>query len=131
MEDIQQMIDRHEAFKEKWLKINEQDIFDRICLQDEMEAKAIELTSKYLLEKEAIENEYDFRFLEMKAKVWDDWKKLYTDKVAESMVAPEFQKRKEDQILLKATIDALRSKASKIEPLTNAVKIFMKKDFSM
>lgn len=131
MEDIQQMIDRHEAFKEKWLKINEQDIFDRICLQDEMEAKAIELTSKYLLEKEAIENEYDFRFLEMKAKVWDDWKKLYTDKVAESMIAPEFQKRKEDQILLKATIDALRSKASKIEPLTNAVKIFMKKDFSM
>lgn len=47
------------------------------------------------------------------------------------MVAPEFQKRKEDQILLKATIDALRSKASKIEPLTNAVKIFMKKDFSI
>lgn len=131
MEDIQQMIDKHEAFKSKWLKMNEQDIFDWICLQDEMEAKAIELTSKYLLEKEAIENEYDFRFLEMKAKVWDDWKKLYTDKVAESMVAPEFQKRKEDQILLKATIDALRSKASKIEPLTNAVKIFMKKDFSI
>lgn len=49
--------------------MNEQDIFDWICLQDEMEAKAIELTSKYLLEKEAIENEYDFRFLEMKAKV--------------------------------------------------------------
>jgi hypothetical protein len=49
--EINEMLEKYEAFKNKGLALNEQDMLDWLHLQDEMEDKIIELKSKYLEEK--------------------------------------------------------------------------------
>ena len=128
MKEVEEMIKKFEEFKLKWMKINESDIFDWICLQDNMDDKVIELSSQYYLEKEAIEWDTDSKFLELSSMKTEDWKKMYTDSQSKAMVDQGLRERREKQILLKATIDRLRAKSSKIPDLTNAVKLYLKKD---
>ena len=53
--EVEAMIQKHEEFKMKWLRLNEQDLFDWVALWEEMECKAIELKS--LFEEEKAEND--------------------------------------------------------------------------
>jgi hypothetical protein len=55
---ITDLLDRYEAFKLKGLQINEQDMFEFLKLQDEMDDKVVELKSKY--SEDQIEYDRDY-----------------------------------------------------------------------
>ena len=63
---ITNLLDRYEAFKLKWLQINEQDMFDFLKLQDEMEDKVVELRSSYAEDELLFDRDYWLRLVELK-----------------------------------------------------------------
>ena len=56
--NIQEIIEKYEAFKEKGLKINEEDMFERLKLQDTIQDQVIEFKSEYLEEKLVFDRDY-------------------------------------------------------------------------
>ena len=131
MKNIQDLLNRFEEFKKKWLKLNEQDIHDWLSLNDDINDAVIELESKFLEEDNLLDRDIALRLIELKEEKWDDWKKLYTDATAKAICDNEFFDRKIDLIVMKETYKKLMKKSELIEPYTNAVKFYLKRDFSI
>ena len=129
--DIQNLLDRFEAFKLKWLQLNEQDIHDWLSLKDDINDTVIELESKFLEWDALYDRDYWLRLVELKEKKDIEWKKRYTDATAKAICDNEFFDRKIDLIVMKETYKKLMKKSELIEPYTNAVKFYLKRDFSM
>ena len=129
--NIQNLIDRFEAFKLKWLKLNEQDIHDWISLRDEMNDTIIELESKYLEWDAVYDKDYWLRLVELKEEKDKEWKKKYTDATAKAICDKEFLDKKIELIVIKETYKRLLKKSELIEPYTNVVKLYLRKDFSI
>lgn len=129
--DIQNLLDRFEAFKLKWLQLNEQDIHDWLSLKDDINDTVIELESKFLEWDALYDRDYWLRLVELKEKKDLEWKKRYTDATAKAICDNEFFDRKIDLIVMKETYKKLMKKSELIEPYTNAVKFYLKRDFSM
>ena len=129
--EVEAMIQKHEEFKMKWLRLNEQDLFDWVALWEEMECKAIELKS--LFEEEKAENDVKKweRLIELKLML--DWngKKIHTDSTADAHIKKEFKQRESEISIHKLQANQLLAKATKVENYINIVKIRMKKDFTM
>lgn len=128
---IQEILDKYEAFKLKWLQINEQDMFDFLKLQDIIQDKVIEIKSKYLEDKLIFDRDYWLRLIELKDIKWADWKKLYTDSTAKAKVDVEFFDRELVLITAKATYEMLTNKQWNIVEYINVIKLAMRKDFSI
>ena len=128
---IQEIIDKYESFKKKWLKLNEQDMFDWLELQDTIQDQVIEFKSEYLEEKLEFDRDYWLRLIELKEIKDADWKKKYTDTTAKAVVDDEFFQRELDLITKKATYEMLMNKASNIVEYINVIKLSFKKDFSI
>lgn len=128
---IQEIIDKYESFKKKWLKLNEQDMFDWLELQDMIQDQVIEFKSEYLEEKLEFDRDYWLRLIELKEIKDADWKKKYTDSTAKAVVDDEFFQRELDLITKKATYEMLMNKASNIVEYINVIKLSMKKDFTI
>ena len=128
---ITNLLDRYEAFKLKWLQINEQDMFDFLKLQDEMEDKVVELRSSYAEDELLFDRDYWLRLVELKWIKDLDWKKRYTDATAKALCDNEFYKKELDLIVKKATYENLQNKAKKIVEYINIVKLSLRKDFSI
>lgn len=128
---IQEIIDKYEAFKEKGLKINEEDMFERLKLQDTIQDQVIEFKSEYLEEKLVFDRDYWLKLIELKELKDKDWKKVYTDTTAKAFVDNEFFQRELELITKKATYEMLTNKANSITEYVNVIKIAMKKDFSI
>lgn len=128
---IQEIIDKYESFKKKWLKLNEQDMFDWLELQDTIQDQVIEFKSEYLEEKLEFDRDYWLRLIELKEIKDADWKKKYTDTTAKAVVDDEFFQRELDLITKKATYEMLMNKANNIVEYINVIKLSMKKDFSI
>lgn len=128
---ITNLLDRYEAFKLKWLQINEQDMFDFLKLQDEIDDKIIELKSKYAEEQVLFDRDYWLRLVELKAMKDLDWKKRYTDATAKAICDDEFYEKELDLTVMKATYENLINKSKKIVEYINVVKIYLRKDFSI
>lgn len=45
--EVDELISKHEKFKAKWLKLTDQDMFDRVALWENMKDKITELKSTY------------------------------------------------------------------------------------
>ena len=101
MKNIQELLDRFEAFKKKWLQLNEQDIYDWLSLYDDINDTIIELESKYLEEDALMDKDKWLRLIELKEKVWEDGKKSYTDAIAKAQVDVEMYDRRIKQIYVK------------------------------
>lgn len=129
--DIQNLLDRFEAFKLKWLQLNEQDIHDWLSLKDDINDTVIELESKFLEWDALYDRDYWLRLVELKEKKDLEWKKRYTDATAKAICDNEFFDRKIDLIVMKETYKKLMKKSELIEPYTNAVKFYLRRDFSM
>ena len=129
--NIQEIIDKYESFKKKWLKLNEQDMFDWLALQDVIQDQVIEFKSEYLEEKLIFDRDYWLRLVELKEIKDADWKKKYTDATAKAVVDDEFFQRELDLITKKATYEMLMNKANNIVEYINVIKLSMKKDFSI
>lgn len=128
---ITNLLDRYEAFKLKWLQINEQDMFDFLKLQDEMEDKVVELRSSYAEDELLFDRDYWLRLVELKWIKDLDWKKRYTDATAKALCDNEFYEKELDLIVKKATYENLQNKAKKIVEYINIVKLSLRKDFSI
>ena len=128
---IQEIIDKYESFKKKWLKLNEQDMFDWLELQDMIQDQVIEFKSEYLEEKLEFDRDYWLRLIELKEIKDADWKKKYTDSTAKAVVDDEFFQRELDLITKKATYEMLTNKANSIVEYINVIKLSVKKDFSI
>ena len=128
---IQEIIDKYESFKKKWLKLNEQDMFDWLELQDMIQDQVIEFKSEYLEEKLEFDRDYWLRLIQLKEIKDADWKKKYTDSTAKAVVDDEFFQRELDLITKKATYEMLMNKANNIVEYINVIKLSMKKDFSI
>lgn len=128
---IQEIIEKYEAFKEKGLKINEEDMFERLKLQDTIQDQVIEFKSEYLEEKLVFDRDYWLKLIELKEMKDKDWKKVYTDTTAKAFVDNEFFQRELELITKKATYEMLTNKANSITEYVNVIKIAMKKDFSI
>lgn len=128
---LQEIIDKYESFKKKWLKLNEQDMFDWLALQDVIQDQVIEFKSEYLEEKLIFDRDYWLRLVELKEIKDADWKKKYTDATAKAVVDDEFFQRELDLITKKATYEMLTNKANNIVEYINVIKLSVKKDFSI
>lgn len=128
---LQEIIDKYESFKLKWLKLNEQDMFDRLELQDIIQDKVIEIKSKYLEDKLVFDRDYWLRLVELKDIKDQQWKKLYTDTTAKAVVDNEFFERELALIAAKATYENLMNKANNVVEYINVIKLAMKKDFTI
>lgn len=128
---ITNLLDRYEAFKLKWLQINEQDMFDFLKLQDEMEDKVVELRSSYANDELIFDRDYWLRLVELKWIKDAEWKKKYTDATAKAICDNEFFEKELDLIVKKATYENLQNKAKKIVEYINIVKLSLRKDFSI
>ena len=128
---ITNLLDRYEAFKLKWLQLNEQDMFDWLALQDEMEFKVIELKSIYAEDELTYDRDYWLRVAELKQIKDSDGKKRYTDVTAKAIADNEFYDRELKMIVEKATYENLQNKAKKIVEYINVVKLALRKDFSI
>ena len=129
--NVQEIIDKYESFKLKWLKLNEQDMFDRLELQDVIQDKVIEFKSEYLEEKLKFDRDYWLKLIELKDQKDKDWKKIFTDATAKAMCDNEFYERERSLITAKETYEMLYNKASNIIEYINVIKLAMKKDFSI
>jgi len=129
--NLQELLDKYEAFKLKWLQLNEQDMFDRLALQDSMEDMVVNLRSSYAEEQLVFDRDYWLRLVELKWVKDLDGKKRYTDATAKAICDNEFFEKELDLIVKKATYENLQNKAKKIVEYINIVKIALKKDFSI
>lgn len=129
--NIQELLDKYEAFKLKGLQINEQDMFDFLSLQDKMEDAVVQLRSEYAEEELVFDRDYWLRLVELKWIKDLDWKKRYTDATAKAICDNEFFEKELDLIVKKATYENLQNKAKKIVEYINIVKIALRKDFSI
>lgn len=129
--EIQEMLDKYEAFKLKWLQLNEQDMFDWLDLQDRMEDKVVELRSSYAEEELIFDRDYWLRLVELKWIKDLDWKKRYTVDEAKAICDNEFYERELDLIVKKASYENLINKSKKIVEYINIVKLALRKDFSI
>jgi len=128
---ITNLLDRYEAFKLKWLQLNEDDMFNFLKLQDEMEDKVVELRSSYANDELVFDRDYWLRLVELKAIKDSEWKKKYTDSTAKAICDNEFFEKELDLIVKKATYENLQNKAKKIVDYINIVKLALRKDFTI
>jgi len=128
---ISNLLERYEAFKLKWLQINEQDMFDFLKLQDEIDDKVIELKSKYLEEDLTFKRDYGIKLNEIKSKKDFEGKKMFTDTMAKWICDAEFFDRELDLIVIKCTFENLANKSKKVVEYINVVKLALRKDFSI
>lgn len=128
---IQEILDQYESFKLKWLKLNEQDMYDFLALQDTIQDKIIELKSAYLEDKLVFDRDYWLKLVELKEQKDKDWKKLFTDTTAKAICDKEFFERELALIQAKATYEMLINKASTIIEYINVIKLAFKKDFTI
>lgn len=128
--DVQKLLDKHEAFKVKWLKLSDDDLFDWIGLQDEMISVVSNMKWEYLENKLQIDKDKAIRSLEMKADVDDKWK-APTDKWIEAVLKQEFFDKDLKQNVLKCSYELLTQKLQTITEFVNIVKMNKKWNFSI
>ena len=129
--NIQEILDKYESFKKKWLKLNENDLYEWLELQDIIQDKAIEMKSKYLEDKLTFDRDYWLRLIELKDIKDSAWKKLYTDSTAKARADYEFYDKELALITAKATYEMLINKANNIVEYINVIKLAVRKDFSI
>ena len=128
---INQMIQRHENFKQKGLMLTNEDLFDRMCLQDEMITVSSNLKSAYAEKKLYMEAEKWQRRIELKLELDDNWKKMYTDATAESKINNEYLDEDIEQSVRKSQYELLYNKAMTITEFINIVKLNNKALFTI
>lgn len=128
--NIQALLDKHEAFKLKWLQLSDDDLFQWIWLQDTMITEVSNMKSEYLENKLKIEKDKSIRTLEMKADIDEKWK-APTDKWIEAVLKQEFFERDLNQNVLKTSYELLSQKLATITEFVNIVKMNKKGNFSI
>jgi len=118
MRTIEQMLEQHEMFKEIWVGMWVETIFEWLKLKEEMERKAWELRSEYAENKIRLDKDKAIRYSEMK-----NIPEKITDKAVDSLIKKEFMEKEINQNALKTQSDLLLDTAKNIELYTNTIKL--------
>lgn len=111
--------------------LTNEDLFDRMCLQDEMITVSSNLKSAYAEKKLYMEAEKWQRRIELKLELDDNWKKMYTDATAESKINNEYLDEDIEQSVRKSQYELLYNKAMTITEFINIVKLNNKALFTI
>jgi len=118
MRTIEQMLEQHEMFKEIWVGMWVETIFEWLKLKEEMERKAWELRSEYAENKIRLDKDKAIRYSEIK-----NIPEKITDKAVDSLIKKEFMEKEINQNALKTQSDLLLDTAKNIELYTNTIKL--------
>lgn len=130
-EKIEQLIARHENFKQKGLMLTNDDLFNRMCLQDEMITLSSNLKAEYAEKKIKLDVEKWERLIELKLELDENWKKMYTDSTANWKIDTEYRDEDIEQSVRKVQYELLYSKAQTITEFINIVKLNNKALFTI
>lgn len=118
MRTIEEMLEQHEIFKEIWVWMWVETIFEWLKLKEEMERKAWELRSEYAENKIRLDKDKAIRYSEIK-----NIPEKITDKAVDSLIKKEYMEKEINQNVLKAQSDLLLDTAKNIELYTNTIKL--------
>lgn len=118
MRTIEEMLEQHEIFKEIWVWMWVETIFEWLKLKEEMERKAWELKSEYAENKIRQDKDKAIRYSEMK-----NIPEKITDKAVDSLIKKEFMEKELNQNALKTQSELLLDTAKNIELYTNTIKL--------
>ena len=118
MRTIEQMLEQHEIFKEIWVWMWVETIFEWLKLKEEMERKAWELRSEYAENKIRLDKDKAIRYSEIK-----NIPEKITDKAVDSLIKKEYMEKEINQNALKTQSDLLLDTAKNIELYTNTIKL--------
>ena len=118
MRTIEQMLEQHEIFKEIWVWMWVETIFEWLKLKEEMERKAWELRSEYAENKIRLDKDKAIRYSEIK-----NIPEKITDKAVDSLIKKEYMEKEINQNDLKTQSDLLLDTAKNIELYTNTIKL--------
>lgn len=124
---IQELLDRHEAFKLKWIELTVPDMFKWIELKEQMKVLSIELKSQIVETKNQLEKDKAIRTLELKATTDNKWK-TPTEKTIDSKLKLEFEERDKELNALVKYRDLLIEYADNVLEYVNVIKLQMKND---
>jgi len=125
--DIQHLLDTHEQYKSKWLQQNEEGLFNRIVLWENILDARTHYRSKYQEDKQQTEIEKGIRRIELKTET-DDWgKKKHTEATADATITQEFEQKDKYLSLTKLIIERLENKVAVISEYINIIKLYIKK----
>ena len=131
MEQIEQLMARHEAFKLKGMLLSNDDLFNWIILQDEMITLSSNLKAEYLETKLRNDVDKGKRMLELKTMLDDKWKKIHTESTADWVLRQEFLEKDTQQQTLKTMYELLFQKAQLITEYINIIKLNNKALFTL
>lgn len=126
MVNTQNLIDRHEVFKCKWLQLTENDLFNWVALWEEMLDAWTNLNSEYQEEKQQLEVDKGIEMILLKTMLDNNNKKVHTDTTAEATIKAKFQDREKEVKAIKLKADLIYNKASVCEAYINIVKKVLK-----
>ena len=112
------MLEQHEIFKEIWVWMWVETIFEWLKLKEEMERKAWELRSEYAENKIRLDKDKAIRYSEIK-----NIPEKITDKAVDSLIKKEYMEKEINQNALKTQSDLLLDTAKNIELYTNTIKL--------
>ena len=118
MRTIDEMLEQHEIFKEIWVWMWVETIFEWLKLKEEMERKAWELRSEYAENKIRLDKDKAIRYSEIK-----NIPEKITDKAVHSLIKKEYMEKEINQNALKTQSDLLLDTAKNIELYTNTIKL--------
>ena len=118
MRTIEEMLEQHEMFKEIWVGMWVETIFEWLKLKEEMERKAWELRSEYAENKIRLDKDKAIRYSEIK-----NIPEKITDKAVDSLIKKEYMEKEINQNALKTQSDLLLDTAKNIELYTNTIKL--------
>lgn len=127
--NVQNLLDKHEVFKLKWLQdLSLEDLFEWVKLKEDMTTQLTEMSSYYMENKLDLDKKKWERMIFLKWELDENGKKRYTDTTAQAIINDEFYKEDIDQLTLKASVDLLKGKVQNIIEYVNLVKYYMKLD---
>ena len=129
--NVWDLLARHEEFKKKGLQLTVDDLYNWICLQDEIIGVVSQMKAEYSEKKLEQDKEKAVRWIELKAEKDENGKTVNTDKMIEQLLKIEFNTQDLDQLVLKNTYELLQQRGNVITDLVNIVKLNMKTDFSI
>lgn len=131
MVNVQEYIDRNEAFKLKGLMLSNDDLFNRLCLQDEIITAVSNMKAEYIEKKLKLDKDKALRGMELKLEKDGNGKTVNTDSFIEKKIKNEFYIQDLDLATLKNSYELLYGKAQTITDLVNVVKLNKKADFTL
>lgn len=124
---IVSLLTKNEYFKGKWLQLSEDDLFEWIRLQDEINDLVVKLRSRAVEEKMRLDVDKGKRTLELKTESDENGKKKYTESQIDAMIRSEFVEKDLEINYFKTQQDLLSKKSETITEYVNIVKLTLKK----